>query len=96
MSGGLIIGVIAVGLILAALWALRKGSLTGGSAGPGRSPVYASSGELAGLRKNLRMKTLGNDALIDRLVQAERERMPGLSEVDCYRAAIDRWERDNR
>ena len=56
----------------------------------------ADATEIAQLRQNLRVKTLHNEGLIDRLVQAERERSPSASEVECYRAAIRRWERENR
>jgi hypothetical protein len=101
MGWGSIIVVIVIVLIVAALWAFRKGTPMAGSAGPGpvRSawgPANANPGEIAALRKNLRMKALGNEALVDRLVQAERDRRPGASESECYRAAIESWERDNR
>lgn len=62
-----------------------------------KKPTSATdSSEIARLRQNLRSKTLNNETLVDRLIQAERDRMPEASEVDCYRAAIERWERDNR
>ena len=98
MDGGWIIAVIVVGLIVAALWAFSKGSPTGRAAGSGSGSRSAQAGsdEIAQLRKNLRVKALGNDALVDRLVQAERNRLPGASEVAWYKAAIERWERDNR
>jgi len=104
MSGGWIIVAIAIVLIFAALWAFRKGAPMAGSAGlspgraaeSGRRTADANPSEIAALRKNLRIKALGNDALVDRLVQAERDRMPGASESQCYRAAIESWERDNR
>ncbi|AGA27476.1 hypothetical protein [Singulisphaera acidiphila] len=92
MGGGWIFAVIVVGLIVAALWAFTKGTPTGRQAGSGSG----SSDEVAQLRKNLRVKALGNDALVNRLVQAERNRMPGASEAACYKAAIESWERDNR
>ncbi|SIO59110.1 hypothetical protein SAMN05444166_5929 [Singulisphaera sp. GP187] len=98
MGGGWILAVIVVGLIVAALWAFSKGSPIGVSArsGPGNKSAQAGAGEVAQLRKNLRVKALGNDALVDRLVQAERNRMPGASEAAWYKAAIESWERDNR
>lgn len=96
MGGGWIIALIVVGLIIAALWALSKGSPLGRPAGSGGRTAQASSDEITQLRKNLRVKALGNDALVDRLVQAERNRLPGASEAVCYKAAIERWERDNR
>lgn len=59
-------------------------------------PVKADPREVARLRQNLRVKVMHDEALIDRLVEAERERMPTASAVEWYRAAIERWERDNR
>jgi hypothetical protein len=52
--------------------------------------------QVAGLRRNLRLKVSYDEAEIDRLIEAERTRMPEASEVEWYRAAIERWEQDNR
>jgi hypothetical protein len=59
-------------------------------------PDKVDPGEVARLRQNLRLKVLYDEAKIDRLVAAERERLPAASEVEWYRAAVERWERDNR
>lgn len=104
MSAGWIIGVVAVVLIVAALWATRKRTPmaspawpgSSSSAGPGWRRENANPRELEALRKHLRIKALGNNDLVERLVEAERVRMPGASESECYRAAIESWERDNR
>ena len=48
------------------------------------------------LRQNLRVKVLYNEAVIDRLVDSERARNPNAGESLWLRAAIERWERDNR
>ena len=66
------------------------------SPAPAQDLAYETVDGVARLRQNLRLKTLHNEGLIDRLVQAERERMPTASEVGCYRGAIERWERENR
>jgi hypothetical protein len=97
-AGWIVLGVVGgVVLTLAVLWLIRRptGSWAGVKAGA-PTPPSADAGEVARLRQNLRLKTLHNEDLIDRLVQAERERTPGVSEVECYRAAVERWERDNR
>jgi hypothetical protein len=59
-------------------------------------PVKSDPIQIAGLRRNLRLKVLYDEAKIDRLIEAERARMPDASEVEWYRAAIARWEQDNR
>jgi hypothetical protein len=48
------------------------------------------------LRQNLRLKCMYDEAKIDRLIQAERERTPGAGVEELMRAAVARWERDNR
>jgi len=67
-----------------------------GSFPPSLAPTPSDAAEVQRLRQNLRQKSLHNDGLIDRLVQAERERRPSASEVECYRIVIEQWERDNR
>jgi hypothetical protein len=99
--GWVIIGLIAgVLLALAALWIYRQQATAAAnrtmSAALSHKPAQANADDIERLRQNLRLKTLHNEALIDRLVQAERERMPAASEAECYRSAIERWERDNR
>lgn len=50
----------------------------------------------AELRRRLRLITLGDEARVERLIEFERTRSPGLSLVEAMRVAIERWERDNR
>lgn len=59
-------------------------------------PVRNDPGEVARLRQSLRVKVLHDEAQVERLVAAERERMPSAAEVEWYRAAVARWEQDNR
>ncbi len=56
----------------------------------------ADDGEIAELRQNLRLKLMYDEARIDRLIDAERERCPQASLAQLMRTAIGRWERDNR
>jgi hypothetical protein len=42
------------------------------------------------------MMTLHDEAKIDRLIEAERERTPGASLVQLMRSAIERLRRHNR
>jgi len=56
----------------------------------------AHSKHLAQLRRNLLLKTLGNDSTVDSLIDLERERMPNTSLEVLMETAIERWERDNR
>jgi hypothetical protein len=57
------------------------------------SPVDA---EVESLRRNLRTKCLGDDALVDRLIKLELDRSPWLDMRGALAEAIKRWEQDNR
>lgn len=48
------------------------------------------------LRRNLLLKAMGNEGVVRRLIEYERRRRPGASEVELLRAVIERWELDNR
>ena len=61
-----------------------------------KPPTSRDKAAIAELRHNLRLKTLHDESMIDRLVELERQRRPGASEVEWYQAAVERWERDNR
>ena len=53
-----------------------------------------SSGELDSVKKRLRMLLYGDDDAIKRIIQSERRRNPDKSEVELYKSAIERLERD--
>lgn len=55
-----------------------------------------SSNRLDHLNNELLLKVLGDQATARRLVEFERRKTPTNSEAELVRAAIDRWERDNR
>jgi hypothetical protein len=48
------------------------------------------------LRQNLRVKFLYDEKKVDHAIDYERERSPQASEEELMRAAIERWERENR
>ncbi len=48
------------------------------------------------LYQELLRKAGGNQALVDRLIEFERKRMPNASQEELVRSAIERWERDLR
>ncbi len=52
--------------------------------------------QLEELRQNLRLKCMYDDNLVERLIQAERDRTPDAAELDLLRTAVERWERDNK
>jgi len=52
--------------------------------------------QVAEMRQDLRRKCLFDDAAVERLVALEREQDPGADELVWLRAAIRRWENDNR
>jgi hypothetical protein len=108
LVAGLVAGV-AVGRWLAAARARAKAGgsakVSGddfsrllGTAGPLASgvPVSSSADEIAGLRQNLRVKFLHDEEKVNHAIQLERQGNPGASEIEWLRAAIYRWERDNR
>lgn len=51
-------------------------------------------GRSRGLHERLLVLCRDDAGQVDRLVQLERDRTPGLSEVEAYRRAISRLERD--
>jgi hypothetical protein len=56
-----------------------------------------SEADAAGeLRQNLRLKFLYDEAKIDQAIEYERQRQPQASPEELMRAAIARWERENR
>ena len=48
------------------------------------------------LRRNLLVKTLGNESQVDSLIDLERQKFGNLPEDEAMEAAIERWEKDNR
>jgi hypothetical protein len=48
------------------------------------------------LRQDLRVKLLYDEAKVNAAIEFERERAPGASEEELIKAAIFRWERENR
>ena len=48
------------------------------------------------LRQNLKLKALGNERVVDSLIEFERKKDPSGNSVTWMRAAIKAWEDDNR
>jgi hypothetical protein len=46
--------------------------------------------------KELRRICLGNERQVDRLIEGEMTRAPGLSRAEAARRAVERYQRDNR
>lgn len=63
-----------------------------------RPDVIASSEatHVLNLRAKLKQKALGNETVVERLIQYERTRNPNGQMLLWVQAAIDRWEHDNR
>lgn len=82
--------------------ATNAGASDGGAAGGAFGDLLSSMIEqspqtqLAEMRQDLRRKCLFDDAAVERLVALEREQDPGADELVWLRAAIRRWENDNR
>jgi hypothetical protein len=60
------------------------------------SRIATREDEAKRLRQELRARMLHDEEKVERAVAAERERAPTASEVELLRAALYRWERDNR
>jgi hypothetical protein len=56
----------------------------------------AEDERLNALHRNLLVKTLNDEAKVDRLIWLEREKVPNLSLEKAMESAIERWEKDNR
>ncbi len=48
------------------------------------------------LYDDLLLKTGGDPAVVERLVEFERQQSPGANRTECLQNAIRRWEHDNR
>jgi|GEM_PF-4892069 hypothetical protein len=57
---------------------------------------YAQSERILLLRRNLLLKTLGNEGTVDSLIEFERKSSGNLPIEQLMQAAINRWEHDNR
>lgn len=64
--------------------------------GGGLPASSSADSTLESLRQNLRLKCMYDEVKIDRLIETERERSPEGSLEELMRAAIYRWERENR
>lgn len=72
-------------------------AMVGTSVEPGDpAPASAPVDETEELRQSLRLKCLYDDEKVARLIDFELSQMPAASEADWIRAAIRRWEEDNR
>jgi hypothetical protein len=61
-----------------------------------QEPAASEQETVAQLRQDLRRKFLHDEEKVEQAIAFERERQPQAGEVDLLRAAIHRWERDNR
>jgi hypothetical protein len=57
-------------------------------------PTYVSEAQV--LYRRLLLKSMNDHGLVDRLIQRERERSPGASDIEILQTVIDRWEHDYR
>ncbi len=101
---GFVVGVLATLLVInllrnTRLEAARQDNLSSeGSDHPpaGDVPALDAGGEVAALRQNLRVRLLYDEAKIDRLIAAERERSPQDSLAQLMRTANERLDRENQ
>jgi len=100
---GIWIAVGAVGGVLVTVLVMRSIRTTlGVTARPAQStpssaaPIRSDESEIVGLRQNLRLKVMYDEAKIDRLIEEERQKKPNASLAQLMQGAIEHWERDNR
>jgi hypothetical protein len=74
---------------------LSLDDLIGQSPEPAPSPEDPSQA-IAALRQNLLVKYFYDEEKVEQAIAGEKERDPQASEQEWLRAAIIRWERDNR
>lgn len=65
-------------------------------AGAGGATTGKLSAEGEKLKQNLRVKLLHQEEKVAEAIALERQRNPGGTEDELVRAAVDRWERENR
>jgi hypothetical protein len=63
---------------------------------PTGAAASANDPKLEPLRQNLRLKLLYQEDKVDAAIEFERERNPTATLEECMKAAIARWERDNK
>jgi hypothetical protein len=63
---------------------------------PSPPAALRTDSEVGTLYESLLRKAHGDQTLVERLVEYERQRNPGAMTAECLRSAIERWERDNR
>lgn len=88
---GLLISTVPGGLYLVVVLLVILGIYYGA-----RQMLGTRHGERGRLYGVLLQKALGDESLVERLIEYERQRNPHLSRAEWIEYAIDRWERDLR
>ena len=78
---GVIFLLMLVVVVVVGIWLFAKRSSQ-----PRRATAY----------NKLRRRAMGDQALVERLIEMERQRHPNASEARLIQYALERWERDNR
>lgn len=78
---GLMILLVLLAVIVVGIWLFAKRSPQ-----PRQGTAY----------DKLRQRAMGDQALVERLIEMERQRHPDASEARLIRYALERWKRDNR
>ena len=98
----IVTGIVVVLCVVVSIWYFRgkkmrlgKKSISEMIAMPEESNPTASI-EISSLIQNLKTKCLHDEETVNRLINAEQEFNPTGSKADWIRAAVERWERDNR
>jgi hypothetical protein len=90
---------IGSGVLIVIIFLAVRSSLRGKKSRTGKkvlSEMLADTDEFGLLIRDLRAKCLQNEETVRRLINIEKDLQPDRNEIDWIRAAIIRWERDNR
>lgn len=79
--------------VLVFLLAIARGGIKHHPKGQAKREAAA---RLAGLNRNLLLKTLNDQGKVNSLIRLEQEKAPHLRLDEAMESAIARWEKDNR
>ena len=103
MWGGLVLWLASMAVLAIVVWRLsgwwfrrKRPRVSLPSPKIHYSPQPTGSERVTGLRQNLLRKVSWDEAVMERLIEFERGKLPNAPLHTLFESAIERWERDNR